>query len=310
MGWDSKTIGVFLAAVQTGSLGQCARKLNMTQPAVTRILRRLEDDLGVPLFDRTPTGVVPTSYGAALLPYAALVTSEMDSARKLMDLMRGASKGVVRVGGVGSVSATYIVPAIHRLRASAPALQVQIVEEIEDKLLESLLRGDIDIAVSPETYADERIALACDDSLSDRVCVYAAPTHPLAGRRSLTLEDSAAAHWALPPTDTPVTREWRRRHLVAGLEVDMPAVVSRSVNTIKSMTLLGDVLCWMPRNLVRDEVEHGQLVPIDIPAMMWHRSFHIYRRRQGHLPPPARLLVTALQDIARANRTDDHGLPP
>lgn len=299
MTWDSKTISVFLAAAQTGSLGQCARRLNMTQPAVTRILKRLEEDLGVPLFDRTPTGVVPTSYGEAFLPYAALVSSEMESARTLMDLMRGASKGVVRVGGVGSVSATYIVPAIHRLRAQARALHVQIVEEIEDKLVESLLRGDIDIAVSPEPYADDRIALACDDSLSDVVCVYAAPGHPFAGRKNLTLEDSARSDWALPPADTPVTREWRKRHLAGGVDVNIPAVTSRSVNTIKNMTILGDVLCWMPRSLVRDEVEHGQLVAIDMPAMLWHRSFHIFRRRQGHLPPPARLLVAALQDISR-----------
>ncbi|MFN4098234.1 MAG: LysR family transcriptional regulator, partial [Pararhodobacter sp.] len=269
--------------------------MNMTQPAMTRIVRRLEDHLGVRLFERHATGIGLTIFGEAFLPYASLVLAEIGNARSLLESLSGASKGVIRVGGVGAANSGHLAAALFSLLKRQPALQVQVIEEIEDKLLLALKKGEIDLAVSPETYLDDEITLACNETLHDVVEVYAAPSHPLAGQRGLTMADAARHSWALPPPDTPVTREWRRRFFAAGIDDVETAISSRSVNMLKSMTSLGGFMCWMPRELVALEVEQGKLVALDLADLRWGRTFHIYRRRMGQLPPAVHLLLKELQ---------------
>src|SRR5690606_2882352 len=154
---DVRSASVLLECARHGSLGRAAIALNMTQPALTRTLKLVEASYGVQLFERTTRGVVPTVYGEALLPYARLVVSEVANAEDLIRQMRGASRGVVRIGGVASVVPSFIVTAIARMREKHPDLRFQIVEEMEDLLLEGLKSGDIDIAISPEPYADDEI---------------------------------------------------------------------------------------------------------------------------------------------------------
>ncbi|MFD1913526.1 LysR family transcriptional regulator [Halodurantibacterium flavum] len=299
MTWDQRSLAVFLATARAGSFGRAARDVNLTQPAVTRIIRRLEAHLGAPLFDRTTTGVALNVYGKALLPYASVVDAEMSNAEQLVNAMRGASRGVVRVGGVGSVTSGHLATALRRLLALQPGLQALVVEEIEDKLLTALKRGEIDLAVSPEPYLDEEIALACPEGLHDEVEVYATPDHPLANARDISLAEVARHPWALPPPDTPVTRELRRRFFARGIETIEIRVVSRSVNMLKSMTAQGGLMCWMPRGLVALEVEAGQLAALPIPELRHRRTFHVYRRRMGQLPPAAVQLLRALQKLAQ-----------
>ncbi|MBY5972686.1 LysR family transcriptional regulator [Ferrimonas balearica] len=307
MTWDQRTLSTFLATAKHGSFGRAAREMHLTQPAVTRIIRRLEAHLGAPLFDRTTTGVTLNVYGKAFLPYASTVDAEMANAADLLDSLRGASKGVVRVGGVGSVVSGHLATALQSLLADQPGLQAQVTEEIEDKLLTALKRGEVDLAISPEPYLDDEITLACPDPLHDLVEVFASPHHPLAGRDRIPLPEAARHPWALPPLDTPITRELQRRFFARGVETVEIGVLSRSVNMLKSMTVQGGQMCWMPRGLVTLEVEAGDLVALPIPELTFRRTFQIYRRRMGQLPPAAVKLLRALQALAhsQADSTTD-----
>ncbi len=298
MALDVRSATVLLECARSGSLGRAAAALGVSQPAVTRTLKLLEDGYGVPLFERTTRGVAPTAYGEALLPYAQLIVSEAGNAREVIRQMRGASRGVVRVGGVGSVVSGIVVAAIARARQTHPDIQFQIVEELEDLLLGQLKGGEIDIAVSPEPYADDDIVLAAAETLHDTVSAFGNPRHPLAGRRAVSLEEAAAADWALPPVATPVVREWLRRFHGRAVEPRLPGIVSRSVQVIKAVASTQDVLCWMPLPLVAAEVAKGELVRIDIAELDWTRSFRIYRRRKGLMSPAAGILVQSIRALA------------
>lgn len=298
MTWDQRSLSIFLTTAKYGSFGRAAREMNLSQPSVTRIIRRLEADVGTPLFDRTPNGVSLNVYGEAFLPYASTVDAEMANAVDLLDSLRGASKGVVRVGGVGSVVSGHLATALRQLLSAQPGLQAQVVEEIEDKLLLALKRGEVDLAISPEPYLDDEITLACPEALHDQVEVFAAPGHPLAGRAEIPLDEAAQHPWALPPQDTPVTRELQRRFFAHGIETIEIGVSSRSVNMLKSMTMQGGLMCWMPRRLVTLELETTRLMALPIPELSFRRTFHIYRRRKGQLPPAALRLLRHLQGLS------------
>ena len=286
MSLDRRSAAIVVEAARRGSLGRAARALNMTQPAATRLLKRLEAAYGVPLFERTTRGVAPTPYGAAILPHAERVLSEAAAADEAIRRLQGASRGVVRVGGVGSVVGGLIVPAVTAMRREHPQVQFRVVEELEDTLLDALQSGRIDFAISPDPLADEGIALAIPQALEDRVGVFARPAHPLASA-PLTLAAAAGAAWALPPPGTPVHRDWLRRFLAAGLEPAPPALASRSAAALIGAALADDLLLWMPGPLVAADLARGALLPLPCPPLEARRAFRIWRRRRGVLAPPS-----------------------
>lgn len=294
------TLGVRSAAVivecaRRGSLGAAATALNMTQPAVTRMLKRLEDSYGVELFERTTRGVVPTVFGEALLPYAKLIVSEIGNADDVIRQMRGASRGVVRIGGVGSVVGGYIVAAVSLMRRDHPEVRFQIVEDLEDRVLDALKEGGIDIAISPEPYIDDEITLATQESMHDLVAVFARADHPLFDLPEVTLDDVARHDWVLPPVDTPTVRELQRRFHARSIEPNLPSVVSRSVQVVKAAVLSDGLMCWMPLPMMRTEIERGEVRRVPVPDLEWRRTFRIYRRRKGLLTPSAAILVDCLR---------------
>ena len=101
---DIRLLTAFLTIVQTGSLGRAAQALHVTQPALSRSIKQLEEKVGVPLFERHSKGMLLTQYGQALLPHARLLQEESALAVKEIDALRGLSKGTVRVGAIASVA--------------------------------------------------------------------------------------------------------------------------------------------------------------------------------------------------------------
>ena len=290
-----RSAAVILECTRRGSLGAAAAALNMTQPAVSRMLKRIEDSYGVPLFERTTQGVVPTVFGEAVLPYAKLIVSEIGNADDVIRQMRGASRGVVRIGGVGSVIGGYVMAAVSRMRRDHPDVQFQIVEELEDRVLDALKNGGIDIAISPEPYIDDEIMLATPEAMHDLVAVFGHAEHPIFDMPAATLADAAQQDWVLPPIDTPTVREWQRRFHGRSIEPRAPVVVSRSVQVIKSAVLADGLLCWMPLPMMRREIERGEIRRVPVPDLEWRRTFRVYRRRKGLLTPSAAILIDCLR---------------
>lgn len=295
---DVRSAQIVLECARRGSLGAAATALNMTQPAITRMLKRLEDSYGVPLFERTTRGVVPTVFGDALLPYAKLVVSEIGNATDVIQQMRGASRGVVRIGGVASVVGGFIIAVIGEMRKQHPEVQYQVIEDLEDRVLEGLKGGTIDIAISPEPYLDDDIIMATPDIMHDMVSVFARSDHPIISREHVTLAEAAGFDWAMPPPGTPTVREWQRRFHDNALEPNAPSIISRSVPVLKAAVLSEALFCWMPLPLVREEVERGDMARVNVPELDWQRTFRVYRRKKGLMTPPTVNLLRCIRQIS------------
>ena len=109
---DLKQLNAFLTIVATGSHGRAAETLHVTQPALSRTVRRLEEQIGAPLFERHATGMQITAIGTALLPHATLLQREAEQAVEEINALRGLSKGAIRVGAVGSIACLVLPQAI------------------------------------------------------------------------------------------------------------------------------------------------------------------------------------------------------
>ena len=212
--FDLRTVDYFLTAVARGSLRAAAQDLGITQPALTKAIRRLEDSFGAPLFDRKARGVTPTVYGTALLRHARDVKAAMGAAWDEVEALRTGSAGLVKIGAGPSWQDAVLPEAIAELRATRPGVRVHVTGGGDDQLKEQLKSGALDfvLAAVPETPRLEP-ELAWQPLLADEYCVIADVGHPLRERDEIRPEDLLGYPWILPPATTYMVG--RLRHLAA-----------------------------------------------------------------------------------------------
>ena len=297
MAFDLRQLRAFTTIVSAGSLGRAADVLHVTQPALSRIIKRLEDEVGAPLFERHSKGMQLTAIGQALLPHAALLQREADYAREEIDAMRGLAKGTIRVGAVGSI-ASYVLPlAVGNVVARWPNLRVEILEGVWDRLAEGLVKHEIDLALSIAMPDTEEIIAIADCRWEDASFVVASPEHALRQRPSLMLADTLDAPWAIPPRGTGPYEHMRQVFEAAGLGLPNIVVETRSVTALKSLVARSGFLSWMAEPMIDAERRAGVIEPLPIPGLAARRTLTAFRRRHGILPGPAVKLLEALRQL-------------
>lgn len=143
---DLRQLRYFVATVEAGSITQAAASLRVAQPAVSARLRDLEDSLGVPLLQRSRSGVALTRHGHVLLDHARAILRQVGVAAEEVRAA-GAVSGQVVLGIPGAVTSSLVAPLLARLTAEHPALQLRVVEAMTATLLEWLHAGRLDVAV-------------------------------------------------------------------------------------------------------------------------------------------------------------------
>jgi DNA-binding transcriptional LysR family regulator len=137
----------FLAIAETGSVQAAARHLNISQPAITKSIRLLEDHLGASLFDRSPSGMMMTEAGRALRARARNIELEWNAALSDLDAGKRGTRGLLRLG-VGPTYATLFLPAVlSELSARFPNVEFEVRTGVGSELLPALQSGEISVYV-------------------------------------------------------------------------------------------------------------------------------------------------------------------
>jgi len=294
---DIRQLTAFLAIVQSGSLGRGADALHVTQPALSRTVRQLEDKLGAPLFERYSTGMVLTDYGRTLLPHARLLKEEADLAVEEINALRGLSKGTVRVGAVASVLSAALPDAIEHLLGRWPGLHVQITEGVEDVLSEALVRNEIDLAIAVSIRETEEISMVADAGWQDTSCLVASRRHAIWDKPVLAFADLQECQWVMPPRGAKPREELHQLFAEQGLGPPNVVVETRSVITIKALVQHARFLSSLPLPIYKAESESGDIRALPLPQARATRHFYVFRRRRGSLPRPAEQLLQALRQV-------------
>lgn len=138
----------FLMLAEHGNYHRAAERLFITPQALSASIAKLEQELGVQLFERGRVGLVLTRYAESLLPHASLVCAETSRARQEIDQLAKADAGRVAVGVGWFTSQVLAAPAVNEFLAAYPAVDVTLVEGPSDDLHTRLLRGELDLVLS------------------------------------------------------------------------------------------------------------------------------------------------------------------
>lgn len=296
MTMDTKRLRHFLAVYETGSLSQAAELVYVTQPALTKSIKQLEDRLQVKLFDRTPLGVVPTAFGEALAVHARSVQQELRAAETQIAMLRGATEGQVVVGITTSVAENLMPAATLRLYRWRPGVRLTVVVGTVEELVPALRRGELDLALS--AWSDPADPdLASEVIFRDEVTILAASGHPLAGRDVVTPQDLLDHPWALPVQRMSWRGRLDRMFEQQGLAPPVASVVSNSAGYLRALVLTGDFIGVLPHRLIKPDERAGRLVPLPIPGASIEVDITLTYRQRVKMSPAAKALITIFREL-------------
>jgi DNA-binding transcriptional LysR family regulator len=287
-----------LEVVRTSSFRRAADGLGLTQPALSKSIKKLEDELGVELLERGPNGAVVTPYGQVLSEYAQSIEAEIERVTSEIAAMKGAGGGSVRVGVSTALMRFLIADVVRAMLDVHGGVGVRIVEGLQTELLSALRRGVVDIVVSGAGQRIEDPDISQKTLCRVRIGLVCAETHPLATARSVGLADLAPYRWILPGLGE--QEEVRLTEALNRAGLPKPAIAIRVSSSLSMAALLrgSSLVSYLPLQLMRADPAYAGIV--SLPGALFEDDAAItlsYRRRAVMLPA-TRLFMTELTERA------------
>ncbi|MBN8290641.1 LysR family transcriptional regulator [Rhodobacter sp. NTK016B] len=300
MSFSHRHLTAFVTVSALHSLGRAAEQMHITQPALSRIIRNLEETLGVRLFERHPLGMTLTAHGQAFLPRAELLLADWSAAIEEQRHISALTTGTLRIGCVAGAVKPHLNRALQIMLKRHPGLRIIATEAIEDKLTDALVAGQIDLAVAGEIEGWARYGLRQSYYASDSWNLFVAPDHPLCALTKPSLSDLLTYRWVMVPEDSIARDHLRAVFGTQSLPPPDCVMQTRSI-TVAAATLVGsDYITMMPDSLLESEVALGRLVKLPFEPLAWHRALFLYRRDKGSLSPAAREFIAIMAETGEA----------
>lgn len=177
----------FVAAAETGSISRAASRCGIAQPSLSQQIKKLEQSVGAPLFDRVGRGVVLTDAGRALLPRARRILAAVEEAES--NLLSEVQEGVGRlsVGAIPTMAPYLLPPLLSQLRAERPQCELVVREDLTENLIEAVVENALDVAILSTPIDDDRVEVQVIGQ--EELLVVASAEHPIGGAGVIALAD-------------------------------------------------------------------------------------------------------------------------
>ena len=240
------TLNALVAAIEEGSLRGAARRVGVSQPALTKMVRELEAELSTTLLVRSTTGVIPTAQGQVLYERARAAGRELHLAVEQIRQLDGRMVGDLHVIAVPLALMLLIPETLRTYSRAFPDVSLRISEELYTAQLVKLRKGEADLAVGPVPEGLPPGEFLAEPLMPIRMVAVTRPGHPLAGARSL--RQLAEAKWVYTSAAgiTGYAQLLFERH---GLTAPPQGAVVNSTLGLLSLVTGGDFVALMPQPL-------------------------------------------------------------
>jgi LysR family transcriptional regulator, nitrogen assimilation regulatory protein len=253
---DFKQLRAFLTVADTGNVTRAAELLHLVQPAVSRQLRLLEEDIGAALFERERHGMVLTDAGKALLVYARRAMLELDRARAEIGGAKRGISGLVTVGLLPSTSDLLSTALVSTLAAQYPGIRLRIAMGYAGTLQQWLETGEIDAAL---LYGVERLgSVQATPLLEEALWLVGLPSAKLQRRKPVPLASLAGMPLILPSSPHGIRTLVDHACAVSKLQLTI-AAETNAMSIQKSLVLGGQGLTILPPIAFAEELARKQL---------------------------------------------------
>lgn len=293
MGVEMQQLRHLCAVAEHGQIAAAARAVYLTQPALSRSIRNLEEAVGARLFERSRRGVSLTAQGQVFLEYAQRIVREVQRAKQNVAAVTELPHGNVALGITANFS-NYIVPEVLRdLLVENPGISILSVGGFYEDLAVKVRTGELDFAFVLLPLTHGHPDLIEDPILPVRYRVYASTHHPLARRTRLSLGEVAACTWVMP--DHPAIRNFIRYFEQAGLPSPNIPVKTTSLTFLLETIRLCNFLSMLPDHMMEEDVKRGLVVPLDIHDLPKDKQAALIYRADTPCSPAAGVVMDVIR---------------
>jgi DNA-binding transcriptional LysR family regulator len=289
---------LLVALAEEGNIHRASEVLNMTQPAASKLLKDLEDVLGVQLFERLPRGMRPTAYGEAMIRHARVALSSLNHAHDEVQALKAGRFGQVSVGAITTPGIMLLPQAIAQVKQTHPTLRVRLEVETSDVLMERMAQGKMDILVARLFAQHDKTALRFESMAEEPAIAVVRPGHPLLSVDKLTLRDLGTWGWIVPPEGSVLRHRFDLMFREEGLDAPGNLIETGALLFVTKMIAESDMIGLLAGDVGRYYAQHNvvAVLPVDLPCRM--DAFGLITRTDRPLSPAARVMLGAIKAAA------------
>lgn len=290
----------FLAIARERSFSRAAERLYRTQPAISLALKRLEQEVGETLVDRTTKGGTLTDAGETLLPMAQRMLDLREEIRATFGALRGLSQGRLSIGANESMSIYLLPQVLLDFQRQHPGIHLQAFRMTSERIPLELLDRRIDVGFL--SYEPHHPELESELIYEDHMVLVAAADHPLARRRKpVDIQElgreTFVAHNVPTPTRMAIIDLFAQHATPLRMAMELG-----TIPTILDFVAMGAGLAILPKLTVLEAVRAGRIKEVPLRQLRLEKPIRMVHRREGALSPAARSFLALLRarDFNRA----------
>ena len=295
---DLFQLEAFVTVVREGSFSKAAQVLYRTQPAVSQIIQRLEDEIGQRLFDRSSRRGVLTDAGHVLLEHAERLINFRGQALAALEDVRHARRGQLVIAS-NELTCLYLLPLLHDYHQQYPAIRLSIRRGLASRIPAEIRDYGADLGVVTYQPADEDLESVV--VYHDQLAFVVPRSHRFVKRRQVSIKDLGGerfvAHYVSSPYRARVVETFRKRRVTLQMPVEMP-----TIDAIKKFVAEGHGVALLPAIAVQGELDRGELVRVLVPELAFERPVRLIYRKGGAMSQAAAAFLTVVEAQATRRR--------
>lgn len=284
---------------KTRNMHITAERMNLTQPAISKMLRDLESLLGFSLFERQTRNMTLTELGEFVARYARITLDDTQSFVEQINKLRRGGHGHLKVGTIFAATSAVLPEAIAKIKLERPLLSIEVIEQTSNQLLEMLEHKKLDVIIARFTEENDPRPFEFTALGPEPFCLVVNSRHPLCQLKEIETETLTHWPWVMYPLNTPI-----RQRMESAFKRFNIAPPSNTVETISMQTFLqllqsGPMIAMLPESMVQSQLQSGLLKILNTPFHVDSQEYGVITRRDEYLSEPTRKFVETLLEFAK-----------
>ena len=281
----------FMAVIREGSFSAAAKALYRTQPAISQTIKKLEDEVGRPLFDRASRRGLLTDAGRVLAVHAERLLNFRQQALSALDDVRQLRSGRLTLAA-NELTCLYLLPLLNEFRRLYPSVHVTVQRALASRIPGQVLDYGADIGIV--TFRPDLELLTSIVVYRDELAFVVPPGHQYARRVKVSIEElggeSFVAHHVASPYRNRVIETFQDKRIQLQMPVELP-----TIDAIKKFVAMGNGVALLPAIAVEGEVARKELVRVKVPDLAFERKLRLVYRREATLSHAARAFLAVIE---------------
>ena len=264
---------------RTQNMQATAQEMSISQPAVSKMLREIEHQLGFDVFARLPRSMSLTDLGSHVARFAQIALNDSQQFVVQINHLRQGGHGFLKIGTIYAATAIAVPAAIVEVKQQWPLLTIEVLEGTSANMLTMLEHKQLDLVVARFTLDRHRELFDFQALAPEPLCLVTGSQHPLAGASEIPLNELGSWPWVVYPTGTPMRARLERAFVEAGMQTPENTVETVSLQTTMQLLQTAPVVAMLAESMAEPEIQAGRLTRLALPFPLVLADYGIITRR-------------------------------